>query len=213
MRPTLGQLEHSTEEVSGKAAGMAPEIAKELSRRISVGEGTVWMGVRQAQLAREVRQAVAGRHRQHDPGEVERVEELIAPITSAVDQEGQVEVATVCDHAAVADEIDQLGEYLLWRWRRRDIGIPDPGQLLDRPRDRNLRPDERLERRQHLIAVKADGADLDDSVQSWRQASGLEIEGDQHAVHQGFLYCKMRISVAIGPSKSDRRNQFRPRRP
>jgi len=141
------------------------------------------MRVRQAELAREVRQAVAGRHRQHDPGEVERVEELIALIASAVDQERQVEVATVCDHAAVADEIDQLGQDLLGTRRRRHIGVPDAGQLLDRSRNRDLRPDQRLECRQHLITAKADGTDLDDSVQSWRQASGLEIERDKGAVH------------------------------
>src|ERR1700686_4834527 len=106
MRPTLGQLEHPSEKVSGKAPGMAPQIAEQLSRRIRVGERTVRMRVGQAELAGEVRQAVAGCHRQHDPGEVERVEQLIAPIATAVDQERQVEVATVRDYAAVAAEID-----------------------------------------------------------------------------------------------------------
>jgi hypothetical protein len=40
-----------------------------------------------------------------------------------------------------------------------------------------------LERGENLITTKADGADLDDPVQSRRQAGGLEIKRDKGPIH------------------------------
>jgi len=97
----------------------------------------MWMA--QAQLARKMRQAVAGRRRQHDPGQVERVEQLIGRLRLAVDQEGEVEVPTVRHHRTRSNKVDQLRQHLLGLGGRRHIGIANPGQVLHRARNADLR--------------------------------------------------------------------------
>ena len=138
------------------------------------------MRVDQPKLPRQVRQAVAG---QHDPRQVERIEQDILRLRVAVDEERQVEVAAVRDHPTGADEVDQLRQDLFWVGRRGDIGIADPGELLDRARNADFRADERLKGCEHLVALEPNRPDLDDAIEPRTEAGSLEIESNERAIH------------------------------
>ena len=183
MRPVGHQLEHSVEEIARKPAGKSPQVAKQLPRRVGVGQRSMGIGMRQAELPGEMRQAVAGRHRQHDPRQVEGVEQFVPGSGLAIDQEGQIERATMRDDGAVTDEVDDLRQHLLGRWRGRHIVVTDPGQFLDRTGDRHFGPRQGLKGRQHLVAAKPNGANLDDAVESRRQPGRLQIERHERAIH------------------------------
>ena len=71
-----------------------------------------------------MRQAVAGRHGQQDPSQVESVEKLIGRVHPlAVAQEGEVEVSAVGDHAAVSHEFDELAHHLFHLGRELDVAV------------------------------------------------------------------------------------------
>ena len=74
-----------------------------------------------------MRQAMAGRRRQHDTGEVQRVEELVAGLGLRIRQEREIERSAVGDHGAVADEIDQFFEDTFRMLRHRHVGVSNAG--------------------------------------------------------------------------------------
>jgi len=127
------------------------------------------------------------RHRQEDACQVEGVEQLVATFATGsgatVHKKRNVEVSGVRDDRAVSDEGDQLCEHLIGMRGGHHVGIANTGELLNRPRDSNLRPDERLERREHFVPAKADRTNLDHSVQPRAQARGLDIESNERAIH------------------------------
>lgn len=131
-----------------------------------------------------MRQAVAGGHRQHDPGQVQRVVKHVSGNrTIGTYKVREVEATTVGDNGAVADEVDQLSKNLLRRWRRGDIGIPYSGQLLDRGGDWNSGSSERLEASQDFIPVETNSPDLDDPIEPRAQSRGLEVKRHQCLLH------------------------------
>src|SRR5437899_3225033 len=93
IRPAGCDLEHAVEQIARQAAGELPEVAKQLPRRVSILQRPMGMRVLEAELPRQMWQAVTGRHREQDPGQVQGIEELVGLAGAvAVDQIGEVEV-------------------------------------------------------------------------------------------------------------------------
>ena len=185
MRPAGRYLDHAVEHVSRQAASKLPEVAKQLARRVGIGQGTMGMRMPEPELARQMWQAVAGRHREKDPGQVQRIEELVWLAGAvAVDQIGEVEVPAVGHDRTVPDEVDELSDHHIRVGRRRHIDIANTGELLDRAGDCDFGANQRLEAGQHLIALEPNRADLDDPVKTGGQPRRLQIERDKRAVHR-----------------------------
>src|SRR5438034_6719889 len=122
MRPAGRYLDHAVEHVSRQAASKLPEVAKQLARRVGIGQGTMGMRMPEPELARQMWQAVAGRHREKDPGQVQRIEELVWLAGAvAVDQIGEVEVPAVGHDRTVPDEVDELSDHHIRVGPRRTI--------------------------------------------------------------------------------------------
>ena len=88
MRPVSDHFEHPIEELARNAAREAPEVPKQLPSRVSIRQRSVRIRVAQTERPGQVRQAMAGGHRQHDPRQVQGVEQFIARSALALDQEG-----------------------------------------------------------------------------------------------------------------------------
>src|SRR5437762_5996785 len=95
----------------------------------------MWPRLREAELDREQRQAVAGGRRHKDARHVKRVEDVGFGVPQPrCAQELQVEASPVADRLAAADEIDQLGHRGLGGGGALEVGLRDPGQPGDRVR-------------------------------------------------------------------------------
>src|SRR5205823_401802 len=162
MRPAGRYLEHAVEQIARQAAGELPEVAKQLPRRVGIRQRTMGMPVLEAELPRQVWQAVTGRHREKHPGQVQGVKEIVGLAGAvAVDQVGEVEVAAVGHDRTLTDEVDELSDHHIRVRRRGHIDIANTGELLDRAGDRDFGANQRLEAGQHLIALEPNRADLE----------------------------------------------------
>src|SRR5205823_5163496 len=91
VEPARGHLQHPLQQLSGQTSGELAQVAEQLAGRVRVRQGAVRMRMAQAQLPREMGQAVAGSHGKEDARQLEGVEELIDGSLPAVQEEGQVE--------------------------------------------------------------------------------------------------------------------------
>jgi hypothetical protein len=138
--------------------------------------------VGKTEQAAQDRQAVTRQQRHQDPDQVQGVEDGPAgeDFRQQVGAERDVEDRAVGDKLGAVAEVGELGDRLGGIQLSAEIRLADPGEPLDRQRDRHTRIDEYLEGcSRRAVEREADGADLDDLIAFGRQAGRLEIEGDQ----------------------------------
>ena len=156
--------------------GLFAQPQQELAGRIGIVQRPMRPRLREPVLGRQQGQAVAGRPRQEDACDVQRVEDLVVRVPQACRLEKlDVQPRAVAHGLAALEEPREPAQGVVRAGGTSELLLLDPGQAQDGVRDRPAGVDQLLQGRGDVLRSEGHRADFDDPVARRVETGRLEV--------------------------------------